>query len=54
MTINGLVVALLATALPEPKIAHFYQLENKLDAITNFALARQIPLVPTSAPPARQ
>lgn len=33
-------------ALPEVKVARFYQLENKLDAITNFALARQIPLVP--------
>lgn len=33
-------------ALPETKLARFYQIENKLDAITNFALARQIPLVP--------
>lgn len=32
--------------LPEVKLARFYQLENKLDAITNFALAREIPLVP--------
>ena len=37
-------------ALPETKLARFYQLENKLDAITNFALARQIPLVPQAAP----
>jgi len=36
--------------LPEAKLARFYQLENKLDAITNFALARQIPLVPQAAP----
>ena len=46
-------------ALPETKIARFYQIENKLDAITNFALARQIPLAPMKtagqplAPPAR-
>jgi type IV secretory pathway VirB4 component len=33
-------------ALPETKVLRFYQLENKLDAITNFALARQIPLAP--------
>jgi hypothetical protein len=45
--------------LPETKLARFYQVENKLDAITNFALARQIPLVPQPgqakpiAPPAR-
>lgn len=32
--------------LPEAKVARFYQIENKLDAMTNFALARQIPLVP--------
>lgn len=37
-------------ALPEVKLARFYQLENKLDAITNFALARQIPLVPQAKP----
>lgn len=32
--------------LPEVKLARFYQIENKLDAITNFALARNIPLLP--------
>jgi hypothetical protein len=32
--------------LPATKLARFYQVENKMDAITNFALARQIPLVP--------
>ena len=40
-------------ALPSAKVARLYQLEYKLDAITSFALARQIPLVPqppTSAP----
>jgi hypothetical protein len=36
--------------IPETKLARFYQIENKLDAITNFALARQIPLVPQGAP----
>jgi hypothetical protein len=35
--------------LPETKLARFYQLENKLDAIGNFALARQIPLIPPRA-----
>jgi hypothetical protein len=46
--------------LPEVKLARFLQLENKLDAITEFALARNIPLVPEKpmgqpiAPPAAQ
>lgn len=31
--------------LPGKKVARFFQLENKLDAIINFELARQIPLV---------
>jgi G:T/U-mismatch repair DNA glycosylase len=45
--------------LPEVKLARFYQIENKLDAITNFVLADQIPLVPQApssapiTPPAR-
>ena len=34
------------------KVARFYQVENKLDSITNFALAREIPLVPAPAAPA--
>jgi hypothetical protein len=46
-------------ALPEVKLARFYQIENKLDAITNFVLADQIPLIPQAPssapipPPAR-
>ena len=46
--------------LPEIKLARFYQIENKIDAIANFVLAREIPLVPAAptsqpiAPPARQ
>ena len=32
--------------LPEVALARFYQIENKLDAVTNFVLADQIPLVP--------
>ncbi len=46
-------------AIPDVKLARFYQIENKLDAITNFALADEIPLVPQApssqpiAPPAR-
>jgi len=46
-------------ALPEIKLARFYQIENKIDSITNFVLAREIPLVPTApssepiAPPGR-
>jgi hypothetical protein len=36
-------------AVPETKVARFYQVEQKLDALTNFALARQIPLVPQPA-----
>ncbi|MCC7258000.1 MAG: hypothetical protein IT486_06480 [Gammaproteobacteria bacterium] len=37
-------------ALPETKLARFYQIENKLDAIAAFALARNIPLIPQAAP----
>jgi len=46
--------------LPEIKLMRFYQIENKIDAITNFVLAREIPLVPAAptsrpiAPPGRQ
>lgn len=46
-------------AIPETKLARFYQIENKLDAITSFVLADQIPLVPQApssgrmTPPAR-
>lgn len=32
--------------MSEVKLARFYQIENKLDAITSFVLADQIPLVP--------
>ena len=31
--------------LPSKKVARFFQIENKLEAIINFDLARQIPLV---------
>jgi hypothetical protein len=31
--------------LPEKKVARYYQLENKIDAIVNYELAKQIPLV---------
>ena len=31
--------------IPEAKVARFYQIENKLDAIINFALAMQVPLI---------
>ena len=34
--------------LGDKKTARFYQLESKLDAITNMALAREIPLVPVA------
>lgn len=42
--------------LPWTQVARFYQIENRLDVITSFALAEQIPLVPAapdSAPIAR-
>ena len=31
--------------LPEKKVARYYQLENKIDAVVNYGLAKQIPLV---------
>ncbi len=45
--------------LPEIKLARFYQIENKIESITAFVLAREIPLVPAApssapiAPPGR-
>lgn len=36
--------------LPATKVARFYQVENKLDAIMNFNLASQIPLVQDAKP----
>jgi hypothetical protein len=41
-------------ALGPQKAARFYQLENKLDAIASFALAREIPLVPRPSSPLGQ
>lgn len=35
----------LRQALPERKVARYYQLENKIRAVVNFELARNIPLV---------
>jgi len=32
--------------LPAGKVVRFYQIENKLDALVNFVLASEIPLVP--------
>ncbi len=31
--------------LPEKKVARYYQLENKIDAVDHYGLAKQIPLV---------
>lgn len=31
--------------IPETKVVRFYQIDNKLDAVINFALAMQIPLI---------
>jgi len=31
--------------LPEKKVARYYQLENKIDAVVSYGLAKQIPLV---------
>lgn len=33
--------------LPATKVARFYQIENKLDALVNFVIASEIPLAPT-------
>jgi hypothetical protein len=31
--------------LPEKKVARYYQLENKINAVVEYELAKQIPLV---------
>jgi len=52
LTIEGERVTLMKSflpkfrkVLPEKKVARYYQLENKIDAIVNYGLAKQIPLV---------
>jgi len=35
----------LRKVLPEKEVARYYQLENKIDAVVNYELATQIPLV---------
>ena len=52
LAIEGERVALMKSflpkfrkVLPEKKVARYYQLENKIDAVVNYGLARQIPLV---------
>ena len=52
LTIEGERVTLMKSflpkfrkVLPEKKVARYYQLENKIDAVVNYGLARQIPLV---------
>jgi len=37
-------VGIFRKVLPAPKVTRFFQLENKLDAIVNFELAKNIPL----------
>jgi hypothetical protein len=32
-------------ALPEKKVARYYQIENKIQATLNYELAKEIPLV---------
>ena len=34
--------------LPETKVARYYQIENKINAVVNYQLATQIPLVETN------
>jgi hypothetical protein len=55
MTIEGLRVKLrqaylpkFRTALPEKKVARYYQIENKIHAVLNYELAKSIPLVNVS------
>ena len=52
LTIEGERVTLMKSflpkfrkVLPEKKVARYYQLENKIDAVVNYGLAKQIPLV---------
>jgi hypothetical protein len=37
-------VKIFRKLLPPPKVARFFQLENKLDAVVNFELAQTVPL----------
>ncbi len=46
VTVREKYVPKVRAALPVIKAARFFQIENKLDAIVNMALASEIPLVP--------
>jgi len=55
MTIEGLRVKLrqaylpkFRAALPDKKVARYYQIENKIHAVLNYELAKSIPLVNVS------
>ena len=41
-----------AEVLPGRKVARFYQIENKVDAVIRYDLAATIPVVETGSPPA--
>jgi len=38
-------LARFKSALPPKKVARYYQIENKIEAVVNYDVARQIPLV---------
>lgn len=40
--------------LPDVKVARFYQIENRLDAIRNYQMAQQIPMIPVAGSSARR
>lgn len=46
VTVREKYVRKIRGVLPAIKAARFFQIENKLDAIINIALASEIPLVP--------
>jgi hypothetical protein len=46
VTVREKYVPKVRAVLPAVKAARFFQIENKLDAIVNMALASEIPLVP--------
>ena len=46
VTVREKSVPKVRAVLPARKAARFFQIENKLDAVVNVALAQEIPLVP--------
>jgi hypothetical protein len=46
--VRGTYLPKFRKVIPETKVARYYQIENKINAVVNYELAKQIPLVKTN------